>query len=116
MIATTTISSMRVKPPSGRLAPILILRLLPVRVLRAVERDPAARRPDVEDVRAVPEVGVPVLLVRPEDPVGLSGHRIDRDPPKELQLPLLQLARVQPLHERLELRRVPLRIRLLEDA
>src|SRR6266571_8441699 len=105
MIATTTISSMRVKPDSGR---------LPVRILRSIQRDARASRADVEHVRVVPGVRLPVLQVGPYHPIGLARHGIEGDPPEELELPLFQLAGVQPLDERVEIGRITLRSRLLE--
>src|SRR2546428_12381374 len=114
MIATTTISSTRVKPASDLRTTVFMINPLPVRILGAVGRDSAAGRPDVEDVRPVPEIRLALLLVRSQHPVGLARHRVDRYAPQELQLAFLELPGVETVHECIEVGWVSFRVGLLE--
>src|SRR5262245_456917 len=97
MIATTTISSTSVNPRA-----VPRPARLPRRILRPIQRRPLARAPDVEDVDLVPRAGRRLLLVRADHPVRFPRHRIDRHPPQELDLSLLELSRVEPLDEGVE--------------
>ena len=60
--------------------------LLPIPVLRAVERRAVERRVDVEHVLAAPAWSRRACPGTSAAPTRCAGHRIDRDAPQELQL------------------------------
>src|SRR5688572_13880426 len=72
--ASTTINSMMVKPR------------LPVLILRAIERRSSRRRVHVEHILATPRRRIRVVLIRSLAPLRRLGHRVDRNPPEELDL------------------------------
>src|SRR5215471_17075193 len=63
---------------------MLLYRPLPILVLSAIEGDAVALAVDVPHVVATPGSRVPFILVASQPPVGIAGHRIDRDSPDEL--------------------------------
>src|SRR6185295_4190048 len=79
--AITVTSSISVKPALPRASPGVVGGL-------SIERLGRALRVDVVDVLAAPRVAVGVVLVAAHPPLRAARHRVDRDPPQELQLPV----------------------------
>ncbi len=79
----------------------------PVLVLRAVQTRLFGKGVDVVDVLPPPAGRVGVVLQAPKPPLRLSRHRVDWNPPEKLPHFLDLPHQLDPLHERLELLRVP---------
>src|SRR6267142_3640131 len=111
MIAITIRSSMRVKPFSSRISPVLVGRL-------SIERLPLRGRVDVVDVLVAPGVRVRLVLIGAHPPLLRARHRVDRDAAQELDLLPERSVLLDAVHQCLEIRRITLRVDpgLLDDA
>src|SRR5262245_4194717 len=92
--------------------------VLPVLVLRSVQRRSVEGRVDVEHVLAAPMGRVWLVLIRTQAPFGAVGHRVDRNVAKKLQFAAGGIVRgSDAIHQRLKIRRIVLVGRLeLERA
>src|SRR5215510_16385873 len=79
MIAMTISSSMSVNPFSFFISPVVVMGL-------SVERRPVRRRVHVVDVLVSPGIGVRLVLIGPQPPFLVLGHRVDRNTAQELDL------------------------------
>src|SRR5271169_1454006 len=95
MMAMTIISSTRVKPAS--LLRFVRMIALPVGVLCAVQGRALGFAVDVENALAAKGVGCRIVLHRPQAPLLLAGHGIDRNAAQELHLFTLN---IDPLDQR----------------
>src|SRR2546426_10880773 len=103
MIAMTIRSSMRVKPLSSRISPVLVVRL-------AVQRLPLRGGIDVVDVLVAPGGRVRFVLVGAQPPVLRVGHRVDRDAAQELDLLPERPGLLDPVDQGVEGGRAALRV------
>src|SRR4029078_7138251 len=103
----TIISSMSVNP--GTRGSGFRTRCLPVTVLRPIQRGTAALRIHVEHVLPAPTRRIRFVLIGPQPPLGVVGHRIARNGAEEFEL---AAGRVvcdgYSVHELVEIRRIAL--------
>src|SRR6516165_11093471 len=84
MMATTTISSTKVKPRSRRGA-----ARLPFRIARSIGSPVVGFAVNIKDILAPPTVGLGIILIAPQAPVRLAGKRVARDAPEQEDLLIL---------------------------
>src|SRR5512143_4152530 len=100
MMATTVMSSMRVKPRAEPRSPGV--------VARSIEALRRALRVDVPHVLAAPGRVLRLVLVASHTPLGGPGHGVDRDAPQELDLAVYRPHPVHALHQGVQVGRVAL--------
>src|SRR6185436_9052213 len=106
MMATTMISSRRVKPCSSHrrvccfrmILPSGVPRL-PLAVRHAIQPDSVRQRVDVIDVLSAPGGGVGLILVAAQPPFVLPGHRIEGNAAQQLELLVHLSDDLHPLHQ-----------------
>src|SRR6185437_14649331 len=113
MMSMTIISSSSVNPASASFPVSRRPPRLPIGILGSVQGRALRFCVHIVQILSAERVAVGIILLRTHAPIGLAGHRIDRNTAQEPHLLPLHL---DALHQRLQIRRIVVAVHLGLDA